>query len=76
MKPSVDRIVWYRKLNDDQQPMAAIITYVCNDACVNLAVFDEYGGTMGKQMVKLIGENELPPLGGGYAQWPVITGWS
>ncbi len=48
MKPSVGRIVHF---DQDGQKLAAIITHVWSDTCVNLAVFDGSGNASGKTSV-------------------------
>lgn len=49
MKPSVGRIVHFAPANpesnptEQDQPNAAIVTYVHNDTCVNLYVINKWG---------------------------------
>lgn len=74
ISPTVGRVVWYHPFASDpspdpgKQPLAAIVTHVWSDTCVNLAVFDTNGGTFGKTSVLLInGDMEQPRRG--YAEW-------
>ena len=74
ISPTVGRVVWYHPFASDpspdpgKQPLAAIVTHVWSDTCVNLAVFDTNGGTFGKTSVLLInGDMEQPSRG--YAEW-------
>lgn len=57
-KPSVARNVHYNAGND-QSPrwLAALITAVHSDECVNLAVFDENGEHYGGQTSVTLGED-------------------
>ncbi len=55
IKPTIGRVVWFYSTKDSE-PMAAIITKVWNDECVNLAVFDPCGILFGKTSVTLIQE--------------------
>lgn len=50
--PTVGRIVWY--IDDSGASLAAIITHVWSDDCVNLAVFSADGVPFGKTSVKLL----------------------
>lgn len=62
-KPSIGRIVHY--LAGEGQPLAAIITHVWNDACVNLTVFGPNGDTYGRTSVTFggdrVGDCNWPP---------------
>lgn len=67
--PTVGRVVWYYKngLADtlaEQQPRAAIVSFVHNDRCVNLAIFDRGGNNYGQLSVVLIQEGDDPPSNG------------
>ena len=69
IKPTVGRIVHYWSARADLgQPNAAMIVYVHNDTCVNLAVFDANGNHSGATSVWLHQEgNERPS--GQFAEW-------
>ena len=76
IKPSVGRVVWFKPgawdaknlaFNDDQ-PLAALVTYVWNDRLVNLVVFDANGQGQGRTSVPLIQDDDVVPEGF-YAQW-------
>lgn len=48
IKPTVGRVVWYYPALDDSkrngtEPLAAIVTNVWSDTCVNLSIFDANG---------------------------------
>jgi len=43
IKPTIGRIVWYWAIHGQDQPYAAIVTYVHSDELVNLAFFYESG---------------------------------
>lgn len=48
IQPTVGRVVWFYPPKDQRcessQPMAAIVTFVFSDTCVNLAIFADSGG--------------------------------
>jgi hypothetical protein len=71
IKPTVGRIVWYRQLDGvhDEQPFAAILTYVHSDRLVNLVVFDHFGIGKTRASVQLVQEGDPTPEVGGYAEW-------
>jgi hypothetical protein len=66
--PTVGRVVWFwptsatnAKGSEGAQPLAATITYVHNDTCVNLTVHDRDGETYGLKAALLWhGEGESP----------------
>lgn len=64
IKPTVGRIVWFWKAESDgatvqrEQPLAAIITYVWSDRCVNLAFWDADGRFQSITSVQLIQEGD------------------
>lgn len=69
--PTIGRVVWYHKPGStlEQQPNAAIISYVLSDSWVNLVVFDEYGVAHGESNVRLFqGGDEVRPSGH-YCEW-------
>lgn len=74
IKPSVGRIVWFfdelRKPND--QPLAAMITHVFHDRCVNLAIFEANGNVRvdPPTSVQLLqDDDEAPGLNWYFCQW-------
>lgn len=81
IKPTVGRVVWFTparqgdKRSDKSQPLAAIVTYVHSDRCVNLSVFEQNGAaqTAGYITVKLLQEEhgikDEPPESGHFAEW-------
>lgn len=74
IKPTVGRIVWYYPPIDGlkrQGPLAAIVTDVWSDNCVNLAVFQANGFPMAEPptSVHLVQEGEEAPHPGEYCTW-------
>jgi len=70
--PTVGRVVWYRPWGStrasNDQPQAAIISYVHSDTCVNLAIFNVSGTTDAQTSVPLYqGEGERPLSA--YCEW-------
>lgn len=77
--PTIGRVVWYRPSSspthpdhaltfESDQPMAAIVTYVWSDTCVNLAVFDYNGKSHSRTSVTLHqGEGECSSSP--YCEW-------
>lgn len=74
IKPTVGRIVWYRKGPTESlptighQPLAAIVVGVWGDSMVNLAVLDANGYRHSRTSVPLIQDGETAP-GGAYCEW-------
>ncbi len=73
IKPTVGRVVWYTAHEDDhrqpldEQPCAAMVTYVTDDNTVNLVVFGHDGVPESKLDVPLVQDGEdCPP---GSCQW-------
>lgn len=56
--------------NGDQQPLAAIITAVWDDGCVNLAVFGADGTAGGRTAVTLVQPGAPRPDGLACCEWP------
>lgn len=55
-------------IHDGDQPLAAIVTHVWSDTCVNLAVFDSNGVSQGRTSVTL--EHGAPSLNASrYCEW-------
>lgn len=69
IEPTVGRIVWfYENGGTLTQPLAAIITAVHNDFCVNLCAFSDGGAPMGYSSVPLHqGDEERPH--GFFCEW-------
>lgn len=76
IKPTVGRVVWFYPSAQDQiakngkEPLAAIVSCVWSDTCVNLAVFDANGRPAegGRTSVLLI-QDDAPIPDGYYATW-------
>lgn len=74
IKPTVGRIVWYHPAKADpgpnpgDQPLAAIVTHVWSDTCINLAVFDANGQTYNRTSVLLV-QDDAPRPDAFYAEW-------
>lgn len=74
IQPTVGRVVWYRRFPQDpgpnpgDQPLAAIITHVWSDTCVNLVVFDADGIAYNKTSVLLHQDGDERPEAG-FAEW-------
>lgn len=76
IKPTVGRVVLYRPqvgggdghmaVNDPETPFSASITYVWNDGCVNLSIFDHDGMQYGKTSVPLAQDRDALP---GECEW-------
>lgn len=72
--PSVGRVVWYHPGQGDPgpdpqgQPLAAIVTHVWSDTCVNLAVFDTNGIPYNRTSVYLH-QGDVAVSGRPYAEW-------
>lgn len=74
IKPTVGRVVHYvpskaDHINHNDQPLAAIITYVWNDRMVNLVVFDSNGVPQNRTSVTLSQPDDLHIPFGSYCQW-------
>lgn len=75
IKPTVGRIVWYYPSASDadlvpcgSQPMAAQISCVWSDTCVNLCVTSPSGFTVGRTSVLLVQEG-APRPGTNFCEW-------
>lgn len=76
IEPTVGRIVHFTPAitdslpgNHSGQPLAAFITHVHGERCVNLAVFDANGGCHSRTSVTLLQDDDEPNQHGYYAQW-------
>lgn len=80
ISPTVNRALHYYPARSDAfpcwhgRPLAAVVTHVHGDRCVNLCVFDANGGTHGKTSVRLLHAGEEVPGDGGYCTWPALHG--
>ena len=73
--PTVGRVVWYRPAETypqviayDGQPLAALITHVWSNHCVNLVVFDANGTPFPRPSVTLK-QADTDDLPSSYAEW-------
>jgi hypothetical protein len=76
IQPSIGRVVWYFPSKDHEdinkfsdQPMAALVTHVWGDRCINIAAFDHHGSAFPVQSVTLLQDHDAPLEGGRYAMW-------
>ena len=71
--PSIGRVVWFTPhINDSiksDQKMAALVTYVHGNECVNLAVFDANGNNHSRCSVHLLQDDVQGAETGYYAEW-------
>lgn len=78
IQPTMGRIVWYHPaagdtglaVNDETQPLAAIVAYVWHSRMVNLTVCDHNGQAQSRTSVVLLQDGD-PAVGGGmsYCEW-------
>lgn len=73
IKPTVGRVVWFYPKDRlvQEPPLAAIVTAVWGDRCVNLAVFAPNGVPLSHPptSVTLVQPGEVPPGVGCYCTW-------
>jgi hypothetical protein len=73
IKPTVGRVVWYwtaQMIKNQQQPYAAIITFVHSDKLINIAYFDADGRAGSNTSVLLLQDGEeKPDYGRPYCEW-------
>lgn len=70
IKPTIGRVVWFRPsgISLDRQPLTALICFVHDDNCVNLAIFDDLGRASHKASCYLYqGDTDIPT--GDYCEW-------
>jgi len=70
--PTIGRIVWYYPAGyADRPPLAAIVTCVWSDTCVNLAIFDRNGNAMPNPptSILLVQDGNERPSGGNFCEW-------
>ena len=68
IKPTVGRIVHFYEnyQHGDNDPLAAIVVHVTSTRCVNLSVFDKWGGNGGRTDIQLIQPgDDIPAPGSG-----------
>lgn len=73
IKPTVGRIVWYHRgprdwVNQRDQPLAAIITYVQTDTMVHLVVFEAEGRMEPRLNVELC-QGDTAPSEREHCEW-------
>jgi hypothetical protein len=74
--PTVGRIVWFTPsalqiaagVSKQEQPLAAIVTYVWSDHMINIAFWDSHGMPYSATSVPLIQDDEPKP-DGFYCEW-------
>ena len=73
IQPTVGRIVYYYPSAQTPwhnfAPLAAIITHVWSDTCVNLAIFDANGNPFSSTSVLLVQPDSERPTGGHFCEW-------
>lgn len=70
IKPTVGRVVWFKPAGLlDDQPYAALVTYVHGDRMVNLVTFDHNGNPSPQTSVPLVQEGDVRPSAGFYCEW-------
>lgn len=67
MMPTVGRIVHVFGSPESTTPMAAIVTAVHGEACINVAVWDPNGGTFARTSVM---RRDQPGIQGTCWDWP------
>jgi len=74
ISPTVGRVVWYHPGSSDPgpspegQPLAAIVSHVWSDTCINLAIFDANGVLYNRTSVLLV-QDGAPVPSQQYAEW-------
>lgn len=74
IEPTVGRVVWFTPSASDNiersigSPLAAIITAVLSDRCVNLVVFDFNGRAHGRTSIYLA-QDGFTPLQDSFCEW-------
>lgn len=75
IEPTVGRVVYFTPATDaphhSAAPLAALITHVWSDTCVNLAIFDPNGKPFDDPptSVLLVQPENEKPSGGHYCEW-------
>ncbi len=72
IKPTVGRIMWYwpSKVEDEGQPLAAIVVRVWSDNMVNLAVFNADGVPQPRTSVPIVQDGSPYAAGNSpYCEW-------
>lgn len=74
ISPTIGRVVWYWPgtsdfgIDNGDQPLAALVTHVWSDSCVNLAVFGQDGTAHGRTSVRLV-QDDSGNSGQPFAEW-------
>ena len=75
IKPTIGRVVWFTPATSDDtlarngtQPLAAMVTCVWSDTCVNLAVFDANGIATNRTSVLLL-QDDCERPSGYFCEW-------
>lgn len=76
IKPTNGRIVWFHPAADDnslfwgdEEPLAAIVTWVYDDRCINVCAFSRGGTPHPRQAVRLLQGEDSEPGFGAFATW-------
>lgn len=74
IKPTIGRVVWFwpegdRPSDPHAQPLAAIVTHVWGDNCVNLVVFTSSGETLPRTSVQLYQAHGPRPPNYAFCEW-------
>jgi hypothetical protein len=75
ISPSAGRVVWYHPSVHEgiSKPpngaLAALVTCVWSDRCVNLAIFDANGHHHARTSVTLVQPGDARPVNGGFCEW-------
>jgi len=68
IQPTVGRVVWYYPTKEqDDQPQAALVTYVHDDRLINVGGFDHAGHPFQRTEVQLLQDDDKPE--GFHAMW-------
>ena len=69
IKPTIGRVVLFRRHVSQTDPFPAFVTKVWGDQCINVAGFDEWGMPFSQSSCRLIQDDEPAPAVGAYAEW-------
>jgi hypothetical protein len=68
IKPTIGRVVWVFKRVQQEQPEAALVTWVYDDRMINVGGFDRNGQPFGLTSLPLVQEGDEAPHSV-HAQW-------
>lgn len=72
--PSVGRVLHYfgKQHQSDDQPQLAMVAFVHNDRCVNIALFDAHGNVVTNPPLEvlLLQDGDVAPSKTVYCMWP------